>query len=203
MVGCGPIGLMLVQVAHAAGASRVVTVEPLAHRREAAARSGADASLSPEEATDREGVLDVVFEVAGNDNAVAIAMSLVRPGGRVVLVGIPDDDWTSFPASLARRKGLTILMSRRMKETYPRAVHLVERKAVDLGPLVSHTFPLEEVAHAFSVAAKREGLKTVVMPGRGEQPVQRMAHQRYVDNCGPLRCAKRPPQNNSVVISEL
>ncbi|MHB1496468.1 MAG: zinc-dependent alcohol dehydrogenase [Acidimicrobiales bacterium] len=167
VVGCGPIGLMLVQVAHAGGASQVVAVEPLAHRREEAARSGADVSLPPEEAREREGQLDVVFEVAGNDDAVAIAMTLVRPGGRVVLVGIPDDDSTRFPASLARRKGLTILMSRRMKEAYPRAVDLVERKAVDLGPLVSHTFPLEEVASAFAVATRREGLKTIVSPSRG------------------------------------
>ena len=167
VVGCGPIGLMLVQVARDAGASQVVTVEPLAHRREEAARSGADASLSPGDVGGHENLLDVVFEVAGNDDAVATAMALVRPGGRVVLVGIPDDDSTRFPASLARRKGLTILMSRRMKEAYPRAVDLVERKAVDLAPLVSQTFPLSEAARAFTVAERREGLKTVVLPGLG------------------------------------
>lgn len=164
VVGCGPIGLMLVQVSRAGGASKVVAVEPLAHRREAADRSGADMSLSPEEAREGEGELDVVFEVAGNDDAVATATTLVRPGGRVVLVGIPDDDSTRFPASVARRKGLTILMSRRMKEAYPRAVGLVERKVVDLGPLASHTFPLADAARAFSVAETREGLKTVVLP---------------------------------------
>ena len=164
VVGCGPIGLMLVQVARAAGASRVVAVEPLAHRRAEASRSGADLSLHPDEVSGQAGDLDTVFEVAGNDDAVALAMGLVRPGGRVVLVGIPDDDATRFPASVARRKGLTILMSRRMKEAYPRAVDLVGRKVVDLGRLVSHTFPLAEVERAFTVAAKREGLKTVVVP---------------------------------------
>lgn len=170
VVGCGPIGLMLVQVARAAGASQVVAVEPLEHRREAAARWGADASLSPEQARQREGVLDIVFEVAGNDDAVGTAMSLVRPGGRVVLVGIPDDDSTCFPAALARRKGLTISMSRRMKDAYPRAVGLVERKVVDLGPLVSRTFPLAEAAEAFKVAATRQGLKVVVVPAPSGQP---------------------------------
>ena len=168
VVGCGPIGLMLVQVARAAGASRIVAVEPLAHRREQSARSGADVCLSPEELeASFSGELDVVFEVAGNDAAVAESMHLVRYGGRVVLVGIPDDDQTSFPASPARRKGLTIAMSRRMKEAYPRAVDTVERKVVDLEPLVSATFPLAEAARAFEVAAGREGLKTVVLPLTG------------------------------------
>jgi L-iditol 2-dehydrogenase len=164
VVGCGPIGLMLVQVARAAGASRVVAAEPLDHRREAAVASGADVCLAPEEAASSREELDVVFEVAGNDPAVALTMHLVRPGGRVVLVGIPDDDSTSFPASLARRKGLTIAMSRRMKEAYPRAIDLVERKVIDLERLVSHTFSLADAGCAFTVAAKREGLKTVIAP---------------------------------------
>ena len=171
VVGCGPIGLMLVQVARSAGCARVVAVEPLVHRRAEASRAGADLALHPDEVSAQTGELDTVFEVAGNDDAVALAMGLVRPGGRVVLVGIPDDDATRFPASLARRKGLTILMCRRMKEAYPRAVDLVERKAVDLGLLVSHTFPLEEAGRAFSVAAKREGLKIVVTPS----PPRRLA----------------------------
>ena len=62
--------------------------------------------LSPEEAVDHQGEVDVAFEVAGTDEAVATSMQLVRAGGRLVLAGIPDDDRTSFPAALARRKGL-------------------------------------------------------------------------------------------------
>jgi L-iditol 2-dehydrogenase len=168
VVGCGPIGLMLVQVSRAAGASRIVAVEPLAHRREQAARAGADVSLSPEECEAAAGELDVVFEVGGNNASVAESMHLVRFGGRVVLVGIPDDDTTTFPASLARRKGLTIAMSRRMKDAYPRAVDIVERKVVDLGPLVSATFALTEVERAFDVAMRRDGLKVVVLPSQGD-----------------------------------
>jgi L-iditol 2-dehydrogenase len=166
VVGCGPIGLMLVQVARAGGAGRVVAVEPLAQRREEARRCGADLVIDAGQvASDAD--LDVVFEVAGNDAAVAEAVALVRPGGRVVLVGIPADDRTSFSASVARRKGLTILLSRRMKDAYPRAVGAVERKAVELERLVSRTFPLNEAGLAFSVAAAREGLKTVVLTSAG------------------------------------
>ena len=75
----------------------------------------------------------MAFEAAGNDEGVALAMASVRPGGRVVLAGIPGDDAISFGASLARRKGLTIAMVRRMNEVYPRAISLAERKVVDLG----------------------------------------------------------------------
>ncbi|MGH9107742.1 MAG: zinc-dependent alcohol dehydrogenase [Acidimicrobiales bacterium] len=162
VVGCGPIGLLMVQIARAAGCASVTAVEPLAHRRTAASQCGADLVLSPEQAKGDVGGVDVAFEAAGDDDAVASSMALVRPGGRVVLAGIPDDDTTRFPSGLARRKGLTIAMVRRMKNAYPRAISLAERKVIALDLLVSHRFPLGEAAAAFRFAAGREGLKTVV-----------------------------------------
>jgi L-iditol 2-dehydrogenase len=165
VVGCGPIGLMLIQVARSAGAASIVAVEPLPHRRAAAARCGAGLVLSPAEAKASGLHVDVSFEVAGNDDAIGTSMLLVRPGGRIVLAGIPDDDRTSFPAGLARRKGLTIAVVRRMKEAYPRAINVVERGVVELDWLITSSFPLDDVAEAFRVAARREGLKTVVQIG--------------------------------------
>ena len=164
VVGCGPIGLLVVQLARAAGATSVLAVEPLAHRRRAALDYGADAAVSPDEAAEHPGGFDVAFEVAGTDAAVEIAMQLVRPGARVVLAGIPDDDRTSFPAGLARRKGLSLIMVRRMKDVYPRAIALVERGLVDVESLVTARYPLERADEAFAAAVKREGLKTVVTP---------------------------------------
>jgi L-iditol 2-dehydrogenase len=159
VIGCGPIGLMLIQLLLAGGASRVVAADPLPHRRRAAARFGAH--LAAEDAAD----VDTAFEVAGTDDAVDAAMAAVRPGGRVVLVGIPGHDRTSFRASVARRKGLTIAMSRRMNDTYPRAIELAGSARVDLGSLVTSTAPLADVADAFRLAVRREGLKVVVRPG--------------------------------------
>jgi L-iditol 2-dehydrogenase len=163
VVGCGPIGLMVAQVARAGGARSLVAVEPLPHRREAAARWGADVVLAPEEVGEYPNHVDVAFEVAGTDEAVDASMELVRPGGRVVLAGIPNNDMTSFPAGVARRKGLTIMMVRRMNDAYPRAINVVERKVVALDDLVSARFHLAEAATAFDVAARREGLKVVVV----------------------------------------
>ena len=165
VAGCGPIGLLLIQLLRAAGASRVIAVEPLAHRREAAARYGADLVLSPDEPVSGLGV-DVAFEVAGDDDGVRIALESARPGGRVVLAGIPDGDTTTFSASLARRKGLTIAMTRRMNEVYPRAISLAARGAVDLDGLVSRRAPLAEAADAFTAAASRSGLKVIIEPQR-------------------------------------
>lgn len=175
--GCGPIGLLLIQLARAVGAGVVVATEPLPHRRTAAEQAGADqvwdpAGLSAAELADRVGAaaptgVDVAFEVAGTDAAVAAAMVAARPGGRVVLVGIPDGDSTTFPASVARRKGLTVLLSRRMNDTYPRAIRLAEQGAVDLASLATATYPLAGIDAAFTAATARTGLKIVVTPAAG------------------------------------
>jgi L-iditol 2-dehydrogenase len=165
VIGCGPIGLLLIGVLKAAGASSVLAVEPLAHRREAAARLGADQVYDSAAVLDEAGV-DVAFEAAGDDDAVGLAMASVRPGGRVVLAGIPDDDVIRFGASLARRKGLTIAMVRRMNEVYPRAIGLAERGVVDLGSVVTSRFGLDDVQEAFADGARRTGLKVIVEPRR-------------------------------------
>jgi L-iditol 2-dehydrogenase len=163
VVGCGPIGLLLIQLLRTAGASRIVAVEPLAHRRESAARWGADEVATPQDDISDYGA-DVAFELAGNDDAVHIALESVRPGGRIVLGGIPGSDTTTFRASLARRKGLTIAMVRRMNEIYPRAIDLAARRVVELDPLVSSRSPLTDTAQAFAAAEQRAGLKTIIAP---------------------------------------
>lgn len=168
VVGLGPIGLLLVQALRAAGVSRLIGFDPLAHRREVAAHLGADVTEPPPGAPPDEpvhGDADVAFEMAGTDGAVGLAMAVTRPGGRVVLGGIPAGDRTAFRASVARRKGLTIAMVRRMNEAYPRAIALALAGKVDLGAVVTHRFPLAESADAFAVAARRAGLKVIVEPG--------------------------------------
>lgn len=163
VVGCGPIGLLIIQSARAAGASSIVALDPLAHRREAARRFGADLALAPEQLGDG-GEADVVFEAAGPDEAVDAALTLARPGARVVLAGIPDHDRTAFRASVARRKGLSLIMVRRMGAVYPRAISLVQRGLVDVDAVVSARYPLSRVGEAFASAVRRDGLKVIVEP---------------------------------------
>ena len=178
VIGCGPIGLLLIAVLKAAGARSVLAIEPLAHRREAAVRLGADEVADPAWFADggpgRGDVMgeltgagvDVAFEAAGNDEGIELTMASVRPGGRVVLAGIPGDDVIRFGASLARRKGLTIAMVRRMNEVYPRAISLAERGVVDLGAVVTSRSALGEIPAAFGDAARRTGLKAIIEPQR-------------------------------------
>jgi L-iditol 2-dehydrogenase len=166
--GCGPIGLLIAQVARVSGATRIITTDKLLHRIEAAKHFGAEAFVADGEeasailaATNQRGV-DVAFEVAGEQSAVDTALALVKPGGCVVLTGIPDNDRTSLVASTARRKEVTIKLVRRMRDTYPRAIELVASGQVNVHSLVTHRFPLEQTSEAFAVAQRREGIKVMV-----------------------------------------
>src|SRR5258708_9386792 len=103
VIGCGPIGLLLIGVLKAAGASSVLAVEPLAHRREAAARLGAG------QVADSDGALadarvDVAVEAAGNDEAGGRALASGRPRGAGGLGRIPGEDSLGVGASLAPRQ---------------------------------------------------------------------------------------------------
>jgi L-iditol 2-dehydrogenase len=156
--GCGPLGLLLVQALRASGVETIVASDPLPHRAAAAVAVGAMLE-------DRE--VDVAFEAAGDDAALSDAMAAVRPGGRVVLVGIPEGDRTSFAASTARRKGLTLSLCRHMKPAdLPRAIRLAETGGVELVGLVSCRYALSEWREAFDDLMERRGLKVVVEPQR-------------------------------------
>lgn len=173
IMGCGPIGLLAIQLARLSGAVQVVATDKLPHRLEAARRMGADLVLQAEPngqesaailaATKGRGV-DVAFEIAGENEAVDTAVAIAKPGGCVVLAGIPAEDRTCFTASVARRKGLTLRLVRRMKLTYPRAISLVEKGLVDVRSIVTTCLPLEESQQAFTMANDRQGLKIVLNP---------------------------------------
>jgi L-iditol 2-dehydrogenase len=165
ILGCGPIGLLVLQLVRRFGVKHILATETLPHRLEAARTLGADECRLVEETAVKMAGAEpphVVFECAGTNGAVETAVDILRPGGKIMLAGIPDDDRTSFRASVARRKGITFLLVRRMKHTYPRAIQLVENKQIDVRSLVTHRFPLEKTEEAFQVAAKREGIKVIV-----------------------------------------
>lgn len=171
--GCGPVGLVLIAALRARGVHHIVATDPLAHRVAAAREMGATLAIEVDPAGDAPampapgGDVDVAFECAGVDAAVDTAIRAAAPGGRVVLVGIPSPDRTTFSASVARRKGLTLALCRRMRPAdLPAAIALAASGAIRLAPLVSHRFPLDEAPAAFEVLRSRAGLKVVVEPGR-------------------------------------
>jgi L-iditol 2-dehydrogenase len=171
VIGCGPVGLLITQLAIQQGASAVYALDKLNWRVEKARQLGAVAwnveEIDPrnaiQTATNGRGT-DVVFEVAWADATVQLAADLVRIGGRVVLVGIPGNDILTLQHSTARRKGLTLVMTRRMKHTYPRAIALATTKRVDLDGLISHHFTLEQTPHAFDQNANyADGIVKIVI----------------------------------------
>jgi L-iditol 2-dehydrogenase len=174
VLGCGPVGLLVIQMARLSGATRIFATDQLGYRLGHARQCGATDTLDISEGdpvdwvmeqTNGRGV-DVAFEAAGAAEAPAQAVEMTGRGGIVCLIGIPVEDRTEFRASSARRKGLTIKLVRRMKLTYHRAIALAHRGLVDLQPLLTHRFPLEGSALAFElVEGHRAGVvKAVIEP---------------------------------------
>jgi L-iditol 2-dehydrogenase len=169
LIGCGPIGLLILQVLKAVGVGEVLACDPQPHRRSLALRLGASkAGASVEDIatwTQGEG-LPLVIEATNAPEGFRDAVRAARIGGRIVLVGIPDGDTYVLPASEARRRGLSIKFSRRMGHVYPRAIELVALGKVDVEAVVSHRFSLEEGPEAFRRHAANEPgmVKSVIYP---------------------------------------
>lgn len=158
ILGAGPIGLYILQLVRLSGAGPIFVVDQFPWRLALAERWGGvpinftavDPVAAIREATGGRGV-DVAIEAAWADHSIQQAAEMARLGGRLVLVGIPGPDKLEMKHSTARRKGLTIRMSRRMKHIYPRALKLVASGAVDLLGIVSHRFPLAETPAAYAL----------------------------------------------------
>jgi L-iditol 2-dehydrogenase len=161
VLGAGPIGLLTAAVAKAGGAGRIFMTEPIQTRRDFALEYCADEVYNPDEsdivaaimeATDGRGV-DVAFEAAGAAETPDQAARVTRPGGKVVVIGIPSEDEMRMTASVIRRKGMTIKLVRRMKHTYPRAIRMVQTGLVDIDILATHSFTLDSLQEAFEIVA--------------------------------------------------
>ncbi|MBN2507280.1 MAG: alcohol dehydrogenase catalytic domain-containing protein [Verrucomicrobia bacterium] len=176
VLGAGPIGLLILQLARLAGADPIFVTDKLPWRLDRARHWGGvpirsdqeDAARRVAKETHGRGV-DVAIEAAWGDASVEEAAEMARLGGRLVLVGIPGDDRLSMKHSTARRKGLTVVLIRRMAHVYPRAMRLAEQGRVDLPGLVSHWFPLARIADAFALntAYRDKVLKVMVRSGSG------------------------------------
>ena len=173
VIGCGPVGLLILKLAQLSGARAVYACDKFPWRVEKARAWGAadawrhesqEASVERlEQLTDGRGA-DVVFEAAWAEDSVDMAAELARLGGRLVLVGIPGQDKFTMKHSTARRKGLSIMFSRRMKHTYPRVIALASSGQFALDELISHRFSLSSTPEAFRLNAAYEDsvLKVIV-----------------------------------------
>lgn len=163
IAGCGAIGLFTLQMARLRGAGRIVATDPIPERLAVAKELGADVTVQvgPQEAaaeilraTDGGGV-EVAFEAAGPPEALEQCLEVVRPGGTVMVIGIPSDDEYRVQASQLRRRELTLRFVRRQNENFPEAIGLVEEKRLRLGPVLTHHFPVERAREAFNLAERK------------------------------------------------
>jgi threonine 3-dehydrogenase len=171
--GAGPIGLFTVPIARAAGAARIIMVEPAAFRRNLAARVGSDVVIDPGsenvvarlmEETNGEGV-DVVLEMSGNPGAIGQAFGALRYGGHVSMLGIPSRPVELDLADGVIFKGATIhgISGRRIWETWYQTRGFLE-SGMDLSPIITHVLPLKEFAKAFDLVASGQSGKVVLLP---------------------------------------
>jgi L-iditol 2-dehydrogenase len=163
ILGAGCIGLSILELVKLSGAQPIFVADKFPWRLALAGRLGAipincdevDPVQVVQQATDGRGV-DVAIEAAWADHSVQQAAEMARLGGRLVVVGISEDDRLTFQHSTVRRKGLTIRLARRMKHTYPRSIRLVESGMVDLAYTISHRFSLDQTPEAFALNAAYE-----------------------------------------------
>ena len=173
VIGCGPVGLLILKLAQLSGTRAVYACDKFPWRVEKAKdwdateawiqESKADSITRIEQLTNGRGA-DVVFEAAWAEDSIDMAAEMVRPGGRLVLVGIPSEDTFTMKHSTARRKGLSVMFSRRMKHTYPRAIALASSGQFALDELISHRFSLSSTPEAFRLnAAYEDGVLKVIV----------------------------------------
>jgi threonine 3-dehydrogenase len=174
VTGCGPVGLMAILVVRAAGARAIYATDVSDYRLQLAKKLGTLLAINPttentvgiiRDATDGEGV-DVLLEMSGAPSAIRDGFDLLKKGGAAVLLGLPSKPFEFDLANLLIMKGITAygIAGRKLWETWYEARGLLRGGAVDLTPIVTHKFKLEEFEKAFATMASGESGKVVMFP---------------------------------------
>ncbi len=160
ILGFGPIGMSVLLPALAMGASEVYVTDKIDERLRIAEKSGASLTANP----DREDVvekisgkapelLDVVFECCGQQDAIDNAVDLLKPGGKLMVIGIPEFDRWSIPVDISRRKELCIQNVRRQNEAVQLALDMMASGEISVAAMATHRFSFENSKEAFDLVA--------------------------------------------------
>ncbi len=175
IVGCGPIGLMGVDVSKALGAKKVIAIEVNDFRRNLAKEIGADVVINPLtedviarviEETDGAGV-DVIGEFSGNKKAIEQAFKYIKPGGGISMLGIPSSNIEIDFASDVIFKGIHIygVVGRRIYDTWYQVKDLIHSGKLHLEKIITHEFPLSEIETAAEIMGSANCGKIILIPG--------------------------------------
>jgi L-iditol 2-dehydrogenase len=175
ILGMGPIGFSVMLPALAEGAEAIYATDRIDERLNLASAHGATWIGNPDkvdvvsEIEAREPwLLDVVFECCGQQEALDQAMRLLKPGGKLMLIGIPEFDRFSFVAETGRRSEICIQNVRRQNGCVQKALDMVVDGRVDPSFMVTHRFPFDQTKQAFDLVDSYENgvLKAMVEIGR-------------------------------------
>jgi L-iditol 2-dehydrogenase len=160
VAGAGPIGIVVVQLARAYGASEIAVSDVDKSRRDQARLNGATVTLDP--AADELGRgFDAFIDASGAHAAVTAGINALRPAGTAVLVGSGAESM-ELPTQLIQNLELTLTGVFRYANTWPEAIALVDSGRVDLDSMVTRRFPLERTAEALDSDRTPGSVKTVV-----------------------------------------
>jgi L-iditol 2-dehydrogenase len=166
ILGSGPIGLSCLVAAKIQKAGAIYMTDKFDYRVDFAKKTGAIWAANP----DREDIVkailqrepdgvDIACECAGQQETLDQAVELLRPGGTLMLVGIPEFDRVSFSIDRIRRKEITIINIRRQNRTTELAIGLVAEGKAKIDSFVTHRFSLEQAKDAFDLVADyRDGV---------------------------------------------
>ncbi|MCD6364924.1 MAG: alcohol dehydrogenase catalytic domain-containing protein [Planctomycetes bacterium] len=160
IIGSGPIGLSVLMALKNTGIGATFMTDLLDYRLDLARKCGADWTGNPDKqdvVADIIGIkpngMDLAFECVGKQETLDHCVKVLKPGGLLVIVGIPEFDRISFSIDELRRKELRIHNVRRQNQCIAPAIEMVAGGAVDLDVLISHEFQLEESQKAFDLVA--------------------------------------------------
>jgi L-iditol 2-dehydrogenase len=158
VLGAGPIGLSVMLAALAEGAAAVYVTDRLDYRVELAQRHGAAWAGNPDRVDVVSVVeefealqLDAVFECCGQQEAFAQGIELLKPGGKLMMIGIPEFDDYTFPADIARRKELCFQHVRRQNHCMQAAIDMIAEGRIKPQFMVTHRFPFSLSQEAFDM----------------------------------------------------
>jgi len=169
ITGCGPIGFTAMEAARAAGATDVLMADVVERKLSVARERGADAALDVTQVDlaaavgeHTDGGVDVVVEASGARPSIRATTDAVRPGGTVVLVGLAEDGEVPLNTHDVIDNELDVHGSFRFRNTYPIAVELLARDAVDLEGVIDFEAPLSDIDGAFERVQDPDVIKGMI-----------------------------------------
>jgi L-iditol 2-dehydrogenase len=162
VMGAGPIGLLSAAVARMAGAGRVIIADRITARLALARELGADLTVDITRESVVEAILDstggrgahLILDAAGKPDSLNPALRALRPGGRIVLIGIPSDALTEVDLHTAMHREATLYVLKRSNRNDHAAIHLIESGQIAAEKLVTHRFALDRADRAFATVAE-------------------------------------------------